>query len=104
MATDATGKFKLEIPAQKEMILIFNFIGMASQTITVTKSEELHVVLKEDTRELEDVVVTSYYTQAKNAYTGGIDHGERGGFAESVPDESDSGAGLIGAGFTDCGK
>ena len=70
VATDATGKFKLEIPAQKEMILIFNFIGMASQTITVTKSEELHVVLKEDTRELEDVVVTGYYTQAKNAYTG----------------------------------
>lgn len=70
VATDATGKFKLEIPAQKEMVLIFNFIGMASQTITVTKSEELHVVLKEDTRELEDVVVTGYYTQAKNAYTG----------------------------------
>lgn len=85
------------------MILIFNFIGMASQTITVTKSEELHVVLKEDTRELEDVVVTGYYTQAKSLH-GGIDHGERGGFAESVPDESDSGAGLIGAGFTDCGK
>ena len=35
------------------------------------KSEELrNLVLKEDTRELEDVVVTGYYTQAKNAYTG----------------------------------
>ena len=47
VATDVDGKYKLEIPVQKEMVLIFNFIGMSSQTFTITKSQELNVVMKE---------------------------------------------------------
>lgn len=72
VATDAEGKFKLDIPVQKEMFLIFNFIGMESETIVVTKNEELHIILQEDTKKLDDVVVTGYYTQSKNAFTGEI--------------------------------
>lgn len=72
VATDMDGKFKLEIPVQKDMVLIVNFIGMLSQNFTITKSQELKVVMKEDTKVLEDVIVTGYYTQSKNAYTGEI--------------------------------
>lgn len=69
-ATDGSGKFKLGIPEQKEMILLFSFVGMKTREIMVTKSQHLRVTLEEDTKELDDVIVTGYYTQAKNAFTG----------------------------------
>ncbi len=71
-ATDADGKFRLEIPERKEIVLLFRFVGMKNQEITVTRSQYLRVTMEKDMKELEDVVVTGYYTQAKNAFTGEI--------------------------------
>lgn len=71
-ATDANGKFRLEIPERKEIVLLFRFVGMKNQEITVTRSQYLRVTMEKDMKELEDVVVTGYYTQAKNAFTGEI--------------------------------
>lgn len=67
-ATDADGKFRLEIPERKEIVLLFRFVGMKNQEITVTRSQYLRVTMEKDMKELEDVVVTGYYTQAEECF------------------------------------
>ncbi|OKZ17846.1 MAG: SusC/RagA family TonB-linked outer membrane protein [Butyricimonas synergistica] len=71
-ATGTDGKFRLEIPEQKEMVLLFRFVGMKNQEVTVTSTRHIRVTMVKDMKELDDVIVTGYYTQAKNAFTGEI--------------------------------
>lgn len=69
-ATGAAGEYKLEIPDDGEQILIFSFIGMKTQEITVGSKTELDVKLVEDSETLEDVVVTGYANIRKESFTG----------------------------------
>ena len=71
-ATGTDGKFRLEIPEQKEMMLLFRFVGMKNQEVKVTGARHIRVTMVKDMKELDDVIVTGYYTQAKNAFTGEI--------------------------------
>ena len=58
-ATDADGKYKLEIPSDGEQVLIFSFVGMKTQEVTIGSKTQLDVKLLEDSETLEDVVVKS---------------------------------------------
>ena len=71
-ATGMDGKFRLEFPEQQEMVLLFRFVGMKNQEVTVTGTRYIRVTMVKDMKELDDVIVTGYYTQAKNAFTGEI--------------------------------
>lgn len=69
VSTDVDGNFKLELP-EKGMILVFSFIGMKSQEIKIGEQKNLKVVLIEDKKSLEEVVITGYFQRAKDSFTG----------------------------------
>lgn len=55
--TDFDGNFSLS--AQKGDILEISYIGYATQSVTITNNQPLKIVLKEDTKVLDEVVVTA---------------------------------------------
>ena len=47
-ATGTDGKFRLEIPEQKEMMLLFRFVGMKNQEVKVTGARHIRVTMVKD--------------------------------------------------------
>lgn len=68
--TDVEGKFSLR--ANLGDVLQFSYVGYASQTVTVSHVNVLHVVLEEDRQMLDEVVVVGYQTIRKLHLTGAI--------------------------------
>jgi Ca-activated chloride channel homolog len=64
--TDAKGNYSINVPTGKEK-LIFSYIGYASQEIKIGLSNTINVKLAEDTKALEEVVITGYGVQNKRA-------------------------------------
>lgn len=70
-ATDMDGKYSLTLPEGKENhTLVFTMVGMETKEVVVGKQTGINVVMKDVVSELDDVIVTGYYTQAKNSFTG----------------------------------
>lgn len=69
-ATDVDGNYSLECPEVKNLTLIFSFVGMESQEIAVGERSIVNVAMKSDAQEIEEVVVTGYFTRKKDSYTG----------------------------------
>ena len=67
--TDVDGKYTLTVPVGNNA-LVFSMIGMKQKEEVIGKRTRIDVVMEEEISELEDVVVTGYYTQAKNSFTG----------------------------------
>lgn len=74
ISTDVNGNFKLELPKQDSLILVFSFIGMKTHELNVNKvkdlSKELTVRMEPDTEDLDEVVVTGYANVKKESFTG----------------------------------
>lgn len=68
--TDFDGKFRIE--AGTGDILVFSYIGMLSQEITVGSANTINVQLSDDTQKLEEVVVIGYGTVKKKDVTTAI--------------------------------
>jgi TonB-linked SusC/RagA family outer membrane protein len=68
--TDISGKFRIKLNPENNL-LKFSSIGYLPQNIKVTTSP-FTVVLKEDTKLLDEVVVVGYGTQKKKDLTGAI--------------------------------
>ena len=65
-ATGADGKFRLELPAMKDLVLRFSFIGMKSKDVPVAeKIDSLTVVLEDEVSDLDQVTVIAYGTRKK---------------------------------------
>ena len=56
--TDFDGKFTLNVPKGKKIVV--SFVGYASQTIAVQPGKTIKVILKEDSKMLDEVVVVGY--------------------------------------------
>ena len=69
--TDENGKFRLEVP-QNAKSLIFSFIGMESQEISLGSSNQVNVTLAESAVGLDEVVVIGYGTVKKSDLTGSV--------------------------------
>ncbi|MBO9616893.1 MAG: TonB-dependent receptor [Dyadobacter sp.] len=69
--TDVDGQFALEIP-QEATVLVFSFVGYLPQEIEIGSKSRIDVVLKPDTKALEEVVVVGYGTARKRDLTGAI--------------------------------
>lgn len=62
--TDAEGNYTINDVAPNAR-LVFSYIGMKVEEISVHNRQTIHVILSEDTKLLEDIVVVGYGTQSK---------------------------------------
>jgi len=69
--TDSDGNYAMEVKG-KDATLIFSFIGFTPQEIAVGSKTTINVVLVEDIRKIDDVIIVGYGTQRKKDLTGSI--------------------------------
>jgi len=69
--TDASGVFKLNVSARVRS-LQFSYTGLEEQLIAVSGKREFTVTLRAGSRNLSEVVVVGYGTQAKKDVTGSV--------------------------------
>mgnify|MGYP002421304214 CR=1 FL=1 len=69
--TDLDGKFSLNAP-NKKSILIVSFIGYVTQELPVETAKPMSIILKEDTKTLDEVVIVGYQEVKKKDLTGAV--------------------------------
>lgn len=68
--TDIEGKYSLSSP--EDGILVFSSIGFITQEVMVNSRVVIDIVLEEDMKNLDEVVVVGYSTQQKASITGSV--------------------------------
>ncbi|MUP37371.1 SusC/RagA family TonB-linked outer membrane protein [Labilibaculum euxinus] len=68
--TNIDGKYNIQLPDASEAILVFSFIGMDTQEITVTNQKVIDVVLTAGSEQIDEVVVTGYQKIDRRLFTG----------------------------------
>ena len=71
VTTDNNGKYSIKAP-DTDAVLIFSYIGYFTQEITVGKRTQINVVMEENTKVLEEVIVIGYGMRSKKDLTGAI--------------------------------
>lgn len=69
--TDIDGKFSLGVPDKKSVIVV-SFIGYATKELQVDTSKPMSIVLEEDAKVLDEVVVVGYQEVKKKDLTGSV--------------------------------
>ena len=69
--SDFDGKYTLQVSDSKS-ILVFSYIGYKTLERVVGSSTQIKVVLEEDARAIDEVVVVAYGTQKKSHLTGAV--------------------------------
>jgi TonB-dependent starch-binding outer membrane protein SusC len=69
--TDVNGKYSITV-SKPEAILVFSFMGFATQEISVSGQNTIDVTLVEEVKELNGVVVVGYGVEKKRDVTGSI--------------------------------
>lgn len=70
--TDFDGKFTIQ-NVGSNATLIFSYIGLKTQEVSVAGKSNVKIILKEDSAELKEVVVIGYGTVKKKDATGAVD-------------------------------
>ena len=68
--SDFDGNFELNVPSNAK--LSFSFIGYKTQTVSVNGKTSLSVILQEDSKTLDEVVVVGYGTMKKSDISGAV--------------------------------
>ena len=63
-ATNMDGLYNLTVPSETS-VLVVSYIGYVTQEVTVGKRQNIIIVLKEDAKSLDEVVITAYGTGQK---------------------------------------
>ena len=71
VVTDVNGKYSITVP-DKNAVLVFSFIGYATQEILVGERVIIDVPLGENVREIDEVVVIGYGTMTRKEITGSV--------------------------------
>ncbi|MDR0713665.1 MAG: TonB-dependent receptor [Bacteroidales bacterium] len=66
--TNSTGNYVITVP-DNDAVLVFSFVGYATQEITVGNRNKIDITLEESTQKIEEVVVIGYGTVAKKDVT-----------------------------------
>lgn len=69
--TDVNGKFQLEVPAKKS-ILVFSFMGYQTKETEILKSTTLNIALETSVSQLEELIVVGYNSEKKKDLTGSV--------------------------------
>lgn len=72
VATDNDGKYELKIPAGKELVLVFSFMGMKTERVTLGAKNVVNVKMMEEASELDEVVAVGYGTTKVKDMTGAV--------------------------------
>lgn len=68
--TDLDGNFSLQCPSNA--VLVVTYVGFSEQEIPVSGKNEIVITLREDSQNLDEVVVVGYGTQKKVTLTGAV--------------------------------
>ncbi len=68
--TDMDGRYRLSV--QNGATITFTYIGCQDQSFAVSGTRTINVVMKEDTQEIEEVVIVGYGQQKKASVVGAI--------------------------------
>lgn len=69
--TDFDGKYSIQVPNSKSTI-VFSYIGYKTITKETGNQSTINVVMTEDAKEMDEVVVVAYGTQKKSHLTGAV--------------------------------
>jgi iron complex outermembrane receptor protein len=69
--TDNEGNYSIAVPGE-ETVLVYSFIGYASQQVTVGSQSAINVVLVPELTALGEIVVIGYGTQRRNEVTSAV--------------------------------
>lgn len=69
--TDSQGRYSISVP-NEDGVLVFSFIGYATQEVAVGGRTTIDVTLAEDVQSLDEIVVVGYSTQKKSDISGSI--------------------------------
>lgn len=62
--TDIDGKYSVSVPGNKS-VLTFSFVGYTTKEVTVGNQKSINVTLSEDSKNVDEVVVTGFPTTEK---------------------------------------
>jgi TonB-linked SusC/RagA family outer membrane protein len=69
--TDLSGEYTIT-DIGPNAVLVFSYMGYVPQEIAVSGDSDVNIVLVEDAKQLEEIVVTGYVGQKKNSITGAV--------------------------------
>ena len=69
--TSVDGSFSISVP-NDNAVLVFSYVGFVKQEITVGNQRNINIQMKEDTQQIEEVVVIGYGTQSREMLTTSI--------------------------------
>ncbi|GHB35315.1 SusC/RagA family TonB-linked outer membrane protein [Mongoliitalea lutea] len=70
--TDFNGNYTLSIPSGDNVVLVFSFVGFLQKEVRVGNNSVLDVLLEQDLKTLNEVVVVGYGTQERRDITGSV--------------------------------
>ena len=71
--TDKNGRYQLTIPnGVKNPVLVVSYVGMKTQEVTYTDNQTIDIMLEDDVKGMDDVVVTGIFNKRKESYTGAV--------------------------------
>ena len=77
VSTDVDGRFSFSITGSESVTLIFSFVGMKTKEVKVDDTKPLTVIMEEDATEMDEVVVTGYFSKSKDSFTGSVTSAKR---------------------------
>ncbi|WP_308849627.1 TonB-dependent receptor [Pedobacter sp.] len=69
--TNGDGVFNISVP-DKTAVLVFSYTGFTSQEVTVGEKTQLNIIIKEQSSDLNSVIIVGYGTQKKKEQTAAI--------------------------------
>ena len=72
VATDVEGKFSLNVPDNQSLTLVFSMVGMKTQEVSPSDTENVVVVMEEEASDLDEAIVIGYGTATKKDLTGSV--------------------------------
>ncbi|WP_187376814.1 MULTISPECIES: SusC/RagA family TonB-linked outer membrane protein [Butyricimonas] len=72
VSSDAQGNFSLNVKNQENLILVFSFVGMKTKEVVAIPGKVIQVTLEEDSKTIEEVVITGYQVVDKRKNTSAI--------------------------------
>ncbi len=72
VVTDRDGNYSIMVPTKGMQVLVFSFIGFQKQEVKFKGQKVLNVVMREESKQLKDVVIVGYGQQKKATITGSL--------------------------------